>query len=235
MKLSISSSACSAAFERGDLTQLEFIDAAARELHADGIVLNVRHFPRTDADYLAQIKKMSVDLGLCVAALASDDFFTADESGMREQIAWALGAGAPILSARLAAETSLPWSDQLARISVATGLAKAANVTLAVRNAPSTFAATAHDCKRVSKEADSAWLRFALDPAAFDAASDWTALLERAVLAVESAGAPPSAARWTAFNGFVVLTGAGAMTLPEMNEAMRQWRTARANLELNRI
>lgn len=235
MKLAIASSAFSAVIDRGDLTQLEFIDAAARELRADGVVLDVRHFPRTDDDYLAQVKKMATDLGLCVAALESGDFFTSSEDAMRAQIAWALAAGAPVLTARMAPETAMPWSEQLALIGTATGVAKAANVTLAVRNAPGTFAASAHDCKRVSKEADSAWLRFALDPAAFDAASEWTPLLERAVLGFENAAAQPSLERWREFNGFVALGGSGAMSAPEMNEAMRRWRTARANLELDRI
>lgn len=235
VKLAIASSACSGAIDRGDLTQLEFIDAAARELRADGVVLDVRHFPRTDGDYLAQIKKMAVDLGLCVAALESEDFFRLDERAMRDQLGWASGAGAPLLTARVAAETAMPWSEQLARIGVATGLAKAANVTLAVRNAAGTFAASAHDCKRVSKEADSAWLRFALEPAAFDAASEWTPLLERTVLGWEDASSQPHYERWGDFNGFVTLGGSGATAIVEMNEAMRRWRTARANFELNRI
>jgi hypothetical protein len=236
MKFAIAGSAFSAALDRGDLTQLEFIDGAARELRCDGVVLDVRHFPRTDDDYLAQIKKMAADLGLCIAALENSAFFTAGDDVMQTQLEWALRVGAPLFTGTLAAETVIPWSEQLARLNAATSFAKAANVTLAVRNAPATFAATSHDCKRVSKEADSAWLRFALDPAAFDPASEWTALLGKTVLGHEEIDAAPQLERWAGFGGFVALSqAAGTMTIAKMNEAMRPWRTARAQFELNRI
>jgi len=82
MKLACSSTAFDQQLRSGDLTQLEWIDACARELAADGVVFDVRHFPRTDTDYLAQVKKMSADLGLTVAALRHDGFFTADSAHM---------------------------------------------------------------------------------------------------------------------------------------------------------
>ena len=82
----------------------------------------------------------------------------------------AVALGAPLVAGSLARETECSWSDQLARLNAATSFAKAVNVTLAVRNAPRTFAASTHDCKRVAKEVDSAWLRFGPEPRAFDAA-----------------------------------------------------------------
>jgi sugar phosphate isomerase/epimerase len=236
MQFAIPSSAFSRALDGGELTQLEFIDAVARELHCEGIVLSTRHFPRTDDDYLAQIKKMSTDLGLCIAALETPDFFASDEGEMRLQLGRALATGAPLLCTTMASETAMPWSEQLARLAIATGLAKSLNVTIAVRNAPGTFAATAHDCKRAAKEADSAWFRFALDPSAFDLASEWAPLLAKTVLGWERASGQPHIERWGDFVGFVTLADdAEATTLPEMREAARQWRTARAKHELNRI
>jgi hypothetical protein len=166
---------------------------------------------------------MTTDLGLCIAALESHDFFVADKETMRSQIAMALSVGSPLLCASLASETALSWSDQLSRLGTASGLAKQANVTLAVRNMPGTFAGSAHDCKRVTKEADSAWLRLALNPNAFDSASDWQSLLSKAVIGIDEAAAP-NLERWGAGLGWIVVT----------NEAIRQWRIARANLELNR-
>lgn len=235
MKLALSSSAFSNALQRGDLTQLEFIDSAARELRCDGVVLNVQHFPRTDDEYLAQIKKMTTDLGLCIAALETEDFFALDDRMMQAQLEWARSTGAPLLCITMASEMAMPWSEQLALLGMATGLAKSANVTLAVRNAPGTFAATAHDCKRVSKEADSAWLRYALDPSAFDPASEWTPLLAKTVLGWADA-TQPLIERWVDFGGFLSLTNAAGTMMPAaMNEAVRQWRTARAESELNRI
>ncbi len=200
----------------------------------DGVVLDDRHFPRADADYLAQLKKMAADLGLCITALASDDFFTSDEGAMHAAIDRALAVGAPLLAGRLGAEMALPWSEQLGKLGTASALAKSANVTLALRNAPATFAASEHDCKRVTKETDSAWLRYGLDPAAFDSASDPFALAAKTVLLWWDAGNGPQPAAWDAFGGFVVLDrAAGDATLPEMRNAIFRWKIAR-NLELNR-
>ena len=204
MKVAVTSGAFDDALERGDLTQHEFLDAAARIIGCDGVVLDVRHFPRTDSDYLAQVKKMATDLGLTIAALAGDSVFTADATEIRALLECALAVGAPLVAGRLAAETALSWSAQLEKLSLASGLAKAANVTLALRNAPGTFAATAQDCKRVTKETDSAWLRYGLDPAAFDAGSDVESLRAKTVLLWQSEGVW-TLPGWDSFRGFVVL------------------------------
>jgi sugar phosphate isomerase/epimerase len=205
MQFAYSSGAYDQALRRGDLTQLEFIDAIARETLFDGVVLDDRHFPRTDGDYLAQVKKMAADLGLTIAALASDAFFVADEDTMRAALDRALTLGAPLLAGRLGAETALSWSEQLQKLGTASSLAKSVNVTLAVRNAPGTFAATEHDCKRVSKETDSAWLRYGLEPAAFGPASDITSLREKTVLLWVDAREAPLDALWRDFHGFAAI------------------------------
>jgi len=79
MKLACASSAFDELFRDGALTQIEWIESCAREFEADGVVFDVRHFPRTDSDYLAQVKKMTADVGLTVAALEDDAFFPGDE------------------------------------------------------------------------------------------------------------------------------------------------------------
>jgi sugar phosphate isomerase/epimerase len=235
VKLACTSWAFERTFQSGDLTQLEFLDSAARELGCDGVVLDDRHFPRYDDDYLAQVRKMATDLGLTIAALASDTFFTADREVMRAAVERAETLGAPLLAGRLGTETALAWSEQLGKLGAAAGLAKAANVTLALRNAPGTFAATTHDCKRVTKEADSAWLRYGLEPGAFDAASDPLALQAKTVLLWSDAQQLPDVARWEGYCGFVALDrDAGDASIPEMRDAMRRWRIARAEFELNR-
>jgi sugar phosphate isomerase/epimerase len=205
MKFAYASSAFHQALTAGDLTQLEFIDAVARETLLDGVMLDDRHFPRTDGDYLAQVKKMAADLGLTIAALTSDAFFVADEDAMRAALDRALTLGAPLLAGRLGAETALTWSEQLHKLGTASSLAKTANVTLAVRNARGTFAATEHACKRVSKETDSAWLRYGLEPAAFDAASDVASLREKTVLLWVAAREEPLDPIWRDFHGFAVI------------------------------
>ena len=228
MKLACTSSAFAGALDRGDLTQLEVLDHAARELSVDGIALDVRHFPRTDDDYLAQVKKMATDLGLTIAAVESADFFTGDTATAQRVLAIAVAVGSPLIAAPLGSETALAWSAQLAKLSDATGLAKAANVTLALRNAPATFAASVHDCKRVSKETDSAWLRYGIEPEAFDAASTPVELAERTVLLWADALSEPEAllAAWRSYLGFIVL--AGNAPVVEMTNAIRRWRIAQA-------
>jgi sugar phosphate isomerase/epimerase len=205
MQFAYSSGAFDQALRSGDLTQLEFIDAVARETLFDGVVFDDRHFPRTDGDYLAQLKKMCADLGLTIAALASDAFFVTDEDAMRSAIDRALALGAPLLAGRLGSETALSWSEQLHKLGTASSLAKSANVTLAVRNAPGTFAATEHECKRVSKETDSAWLRFGLEPTAFGAATDIEPLREKTVLLWVDNREPKLDPLWHGFHGFAVI------------------------------
>jgi hypothetical protein len=229
VKLASSSTAFDEQLRSERLTQLEWIDLCAHELAADGVVFDVRHFPRTDADYLAQVKKMAVDLGLTVAALCHDGFFAAEEPQMERAVEMALALGAPLLSAPLQAETAATWPQVQARLGSATTLAKRHNVTLAVRNAPQTFAASSHDLKRVSKEADSAWLRYGPDFGALDAGSEPAELLAKTVLVWADAGKTPEphAQMLGEFLGFVVLDApAGDATAEEMKNALRRWRTA---------
>lgn len=226
MRLACASGAFDRAIARGDLTQLEFVDACARELACDGVVLDMRHFPRADEDYLAQLKKMTTDLGLTIAAYADDTFFVASADGMAKAVERALLLGAPLLAAPLGRDTALSWSAQLTRVNCATTLAKTANVTLAVRNAPRSYAATGYDCKRLCKEGDSAWLRMGLEPAALDAASDPAALVNWSVLLWCDAAQPATADRtdaFRAFRGFLALDRCdGAATLESMRAAITQ-------------
>ena len=241
MKLACSSTAFDNLLRSGELTQLEWVDLCAHELAADGVVFDVRHFPRTDSDYLAQVKKMAADLGLTVAAVRDDGFFAADEAAMEQGLSNALALGAPLLAAPLPAETSASWSEVQARLGSATSLAKRLNVTLALRNAAGTFAATSHDMKRASKEADSAWLRYGPEFIALDAASEPEPLAAKAVLAWHSlARCDAQAVRALAellrdFRGHLVLDDAsGAATAPEMQSALRTWRTALCESTIDR-
>lgn len=234
MKLASSSTAFDEQLRSERLTQLEWLDLCAHELAADGVVFDVRHFPRTDTDYLAQLKKMAVDLGLTVAALRHDGFFDADEAHAAQALEMALALGAPLLSAPLPPETAASWSEVQTRLGSAAGLAKRFNVTLAVRNSPHTYAASSHDLKRVSKEADSAWLRYGPDFAALDAGSDAQALLGKTVLVWSDAAgdAAQAAALLAEYRGFVAVdAAAGDANAQTMKNALRHWRTA---FEVNR-
>lgn len=229
MKLACSSSAFDEQLRTERLTQLEWIDVCAHDLDADGIVLDTRHFPRVDADYFAQIKKMAVDLGLTVAALRDDAFLTDEEADMERTVSAAVALGAPLLSAPLPAETAASWAQVQARLGAATGTAKRLNVTLAIRNAPGTFAASVHDLKRVSKEADSAWLRYGPDFDALDATSEPQQLLAKTVLAWSNLSSEQQRTAQTlrAFRGFIVPDAPGGdATLDHMKNAFRRWRAA---------
>jgi predicted secreted protein len=242
MKLACTSGALHRDIESGELTQLEFLDLCAREFACDGIVLDVRHFPRTDDDYLAQLKKMAADWGLSIAALADDHFFRSAGERMMEMLRLALVVGAPLLAAPLAGETECSWSEQLERLAVAASLAKRLNVTLAFRNGARTFAAGTHDCKRVAKETDSAWLRYGPEPQLLDAGSDPGTLAAGSVLlwspirpqrrsdVVETIEAFPT------YRGFVALDdSSGTAERGEIGAAIALWRDeiCRARKELN--
>ena len=232
MKLACSSTAFDASLRRGELTQLEWIDLCANELAADGAVFDERHFPRTDTDYLAQVKKMAADLGLTVAALRHDGFFSADDVHMEQALEIALALGAPILSAPLPPETVSSWTGVQTRLGSATSLAKRFNVTLALRNQPHTFASTSLDMKRVSKEADSAWLRYGPDFGTLDAASEPKDLLGKTVLVWHQLGGAAEQAESTtrmlgAYRGFVVLDASQGDAEPEqVRSALRNMRSA---------
>ncbi len=239
MKLACTSGTCSQLFDSGELTQLEFLDFCASEFACDSVVLDVRHFPRIDDDYLAQIKKMAADLGVTIAALADEAFLTGDPAMMDARVAQASALGTPLLLSRVAQETVMSWSRQLERLNHATGAAKAANITLGMRNVAGTFAGSVPEVKRVSKEADSAWLRYALDPAAFDGSSDIDAVRPNAVafygtLTAGDASISQFLDRFGDFRGPLVLDAPGSLDVDEMRSATRRWRVALARFELNR-
>lgn len=227
MKLACSSTAFDVLLRSGDLTQLEWLDLCAHELAADGAVFDVRHFPRTDTDYLAQLKKMAADLGLSVAALREDGFFSASAERMEQGLEMATALGAPLLSAPLPPETQASWEDVQQRLAAACSEAKRLNVTIALRNVPHTFAASTHDLKRVAKEADSAWLRFGPEFEKFEASDEPREVSGRCVLAWCDLASGPDMGLLAGFRGFLVLDDrTGSATAEAMKNALRAWRGA---------
>jgi hypothetical protein len=242
MKIACAGGALAREIERGGLTQLEFVDLCARECACDGIVLDARQFPRTDDDYLAQLKKMAVDWGLSIAGLWDAAFLRASSEAMLETLRLAVVLGSPLVAAPLASETESAWGGQLERLGIATSLAKQLNVTIALRNAPATFAATTHDCKRVAKETDSAWLRFGPEPSSFDTASDAATLAADSVLLWSPIGESDDSiaetvAAFSDFRGFVAVDDATGSASPgAIAAAVTRWRDGLegARKELNR-
>jgi len=182
MKIACSSAGFSRAIAEGSLTQLEWLDVCANELEVDGLVFDRAQFPRTDDEYLAQLKKLAVDLGLTIAAVSSDTPF-AGEDAADFDIALRLGAPLVVRRAPPTSDDPSAWGAFTDAARTIASAAKTANVTLAVRNAKGTLCASAADVKRLAKDVDSAWLRCALEPAAFGTPDEGDVLLAKTVIA----------------------------------------------------
>ncbi|GAC1410074.1 MAG: hypothetical protein NVSMB64_19010 [Candidatus Velthaea sp.] len=222
--------ATSAAFDReiaaGELTQLEWLDACAHDLRVDGVVCEIRHFPRTDREYLAQVKKTAADVGLTVAAVAVDDVFSGDgETALG--IARAIGAPLVLTATPHASDDPASWNRLALAASRATSVAKGENVTLAVAGRVGRVCSDLGDVRRLAKEADSAWFRYAPDLAALASDPKRESTLEKAVLLRAPLGdiGPLVDAAGT-FVGFLVpepTTAAERTQIERLHE--RAWRT----------
>jgi sugar phosphate isomerase/epimerase len=217
MKVAVSSAAFRSAISTGTLTQLEWLDLAANELEADGVVFDVRDFPRSDAEYLAQLKKIATDLGLTVAAVAAGPDAFEDAAALA--IASALAAPVLVMTAPEATE------DPDARVAAIVSLkarardAKRLGVVLALRNVSGTLCASLDALRRLAYDVDSSWLRFALDPLQIEGGDDPAKLLAQTAIACADIGEPSSFAKsgderaktiagaLERFRGFVVLEG----------------------------
>lgn len=160
-------------FTRGELTQLEWVDLAARSLPVEGLVFDLRHFPRTDGEYIAELRKLCVDRALTLTALSVDDLFARDDEALEAPFAIARELGTPlILSEPPVLDADVPayaWREAAQRGKHIARFAKRLNVTVAVRNAPGSLCQGGSELKRLAKEIDSSWIRFAPDPAALNA------------------------------------------------------------------
>ncbi|MGB8907602.1 MAG: hypothetical protein WCC84_02510, partial [Candidatus Cybelea sp.] len=90
-----------------------------------------------------------------------------------------------------------------------------------------------HDCKRVAKESDSAWLRFGPEPQRFDAASDPRTLAPNTVLLWSDVSLDTErsigeiVANFAGFLGHLALDAcSGTASVVQLSDAMRGWRTA---------
>ena len=165
MKIAVTSSSFSAALRRGTLTHLEFLEAAASRLNADGVVLALSDFPRTDGEYLAQVKKAATDLGLVPVALDVPGLLEPDRSAAdgAAALAVAAAAGAGLLRVTAGPPGELPPETFARTVAAAKSLAsraKAANITLTVASDPATLLGDIAAVQNFSKYVDSAWLRY---------------------------------------------------------------------------
>lgn len=233
MRLALSTTAYHRALSNGKLTQLELLDMCAGELRMDGIVLDVTHFPRRDLDYLAHVKKFCADLALSIVAVR-DDAMTAQPG---DALILASHLGAPYVLTRMPQAGNDPvtrWNEAMAILARTAPEAKRLNVTLAVRNAPGSVVSDTFELGRLRKEADTAWLCFAIDPLALPSALDEKVRKHVVLGYTDSVADAAVLERLAPFNGFLCLDhdDAGDAAPDAIASLSRGWRSLLAETEL---
>lgn len=198
MKCSCSSFSFARLLQSGALTQLEWIDRCT-ELKLDGVEFGATHFPRTDDDYLAQLKKLCTDRGLTVAGVVIDVPFGQDDvdpqiDEVDTWIANAASLGAPLLRFHCGTVSGSPpiaWRELIRGLKAVTATAKDRNVTVALEARDGSLVASPVEAKRALKECDSAWLRLALSTRDLRStqSTEWLGLVDETVaLASDGSG-----------------------------------------------
>ena len=222
MQLCCSTSSYRRAITSGELTQLEWVDLCAHALRVDGVEFDARFFPRTDDDYLAQLKKLCADRCLtiasvtAVASLGGDDV----ERSLESFVPWidrALALGAPVLRFECgpaSGPSGIAWRELVRALKVVCAEAKRRNITLALQAGDGrSLVATPPDVRRALKECDSAWLRLAMRAADLSGvgSAEWRELIDETVIATTETGAveETAALEHAGYRGFLSLCYAG--------------------------
>ena len=176
VRIAVSSSTFRRPLGAAELTQLEWLERCASELGADGVLAAVEHFPRRDAEYVAQLRKIAIDLGLVPFGLDApgllDPALTAPGEVHDATLALATGFGAAVIRTTLPAPGDVPPATFVAVTALGKALsraAKAVNVTVLLAAAPGTLAEDLAGLKHAVKDVDSSWVRAAPKAVAVDA------------------------------------------------------------------
>lgn len=174
MRIAVSSLSFRRPLASGELTQLEWVERCASGLGVDGVLAGVTDFPRRDADYVAQLRKVAIDLGIVPLGLDVPDLLALGDAQAARDAALGLatGFGALVVRTQLPPPGEVPpatFVEAVAVAKVAGRAAKAANVTLLVRTEHGTLGEDLASVKHLLKDVDSAWLRTC--PTARDAAA----------------------------------------------------------------
>jgi hypothetical protein len=133
------------------------------------------------------------------------------------------------------------WSTFVDRLKARAKEAKRANVTLALRNVPSTIIASIDDAKRVAKDVDSAWLRFEIDISGAGTHGNVASALDEAVIAAygiatiarfatdADADAPALIRELKRFRGCVVLEVGDVRERSAYHDALARFAVLRAS------
>ncbi len=169
MKLATTSAAFASLFATGAATHLEWLEWCAADANLDGVVFAIEDFPRRDAEYLAQVKKIATDVGLAIVAIR-DDALLLDETtdaDVDETLALALALGAPYVLSRTGSSGDIPpaaFASAVRNAKRASKAAKRANVTIALRAAAGTVTSDDESLGYLIGHVDSAWLRIVAEP-----------------------------------------------------------------------
>ena len=231
MKIAVGSSSFSALLRGGALTQLEWLEACASRLDVDGVVFALADFPRTDAEYAAQVKKIAVDLGLVPVALDAPGLLDPDRSEDERAAAVALAGalGTALVRVTAGPPGDVPPQTHVRTVAVAKALAKAAkavNITLVIAPVAGTLVAEIASAKHLLKDVDSAWLRYDVAAGVPERAilgSRDRVLMERFPTGTDLAGAIPSRRGWNLIEG-----PGGDDPFATLERAVRALRTAEA-------
>ncbi|GAC1407208.1 MAG: hypothetical protein NVSMB64_13830 [Candidatus Velthaea sp.] len=211
MKIACSSSSFAGPISAGELTQLEWLEGSASAAGLDGVVFDLAQFPRTDDEYVAQLKKVAIDLGLVPVALAAWALLdpATGEAERSAHIDLAARLGALFVMTRLPAPGGVPPAAFVAAVAAAKSAVKTAkrvNVTVLAAPAPGTLASDLAELRHFIKDVDSAWLRYAVPAEADRSAFN---LRERALVAILAEGTAPEKAVDLSDEGrpWIVLTG----------------------------
>jgi hypothetical protein len=163
VRIAVSSSTFRRPLAAGELTQLEWLERCASELGADGVLAAVDDFPRRDAEYVAQLRKVAIDLGLVPFGLDAPGLLEPAAASEREAaLVLATAFGAAVIRTTLPAPGEVPPATFVETAGVGKAFAraaKAANVTVLVAEAPGTLGEDHDGVKHLVKDVDSAWIR----------------------------------------------------------------------------
>jgi hypothetical protein len=210
MKIAVTSASFASTFAGGEITHLEWLELCASRLDADGVVLALADFPRTDPEYAAQVKKVATDLGIVPVALDVPGLLdpARPDAERAAAVALASAAGAALLRLTAGPPGELPpetFARTVASTKTFTSLAKAANVTLTVAPADGSLLADLAAVQNFTKYVDSAWLRYDL-PLAHP---ERGLLSSRDRVLVECVGLDEQLSELPVRRGWLVLEGAG--------------------------
>ncbi len=164
MRIVIPGSSSHASFVAGSLTQLEWVEHCASDLGADGVLPALADFPRTDSEYVAQLRKVCIDLGVVPFGIEVAGLLDPQMPSDAREAAFALAVafGALVMRTQLPTPGDVPpaaFNQAVGLAKTVARMAKGVNVTLIVGAAAGTLGADLTAVRHLAKDVDSAWLR----------------------------------------------------------------------------